>query len=199
MPDWWLLFTKFWQQGPMIGSVVPSSRWLARGMLDRIDFQAANCIVELGAGTGPITAEMLQRISPRCRAVIVERDPDLCARLRERFPQADIAEADALNLDRLLADRRIETVDHVLCGLSLPWFKPPDQHTILDTSRRHLAPHGSFRQLTYMPLAHLSMYRRYFNRVRCGFVLRNLPPAGVYVCEDPKRELHAIANGFPAR
>ena len=185
MSDEWLLFTKFCQQGPRIGSVIPSSRWVAREMLKGIDFSTARCVVELGAGTGPVTAELLQRAGARCRTVIVERDPDLCTRLRERFPGAEVTEADALDLDWILDRREIEAVDHIVCGLTLAWFSPEDQHTILDTSRRRLRPDGSFRQVTYMPRIHLPLYRRYFDDVQAHFVLRNVPPASVYVCNHP--------------
>ncbi len=181
----------------MVGSFVPSSRWLAREMLQEIDFESASCIVELGAGTGPVTAELLQRINPDCRVVIVERDPDLCSRLRERFPEADIAEADALNLNDILASRNIDTVDHIVCGLSLAWFKPADQHRILDTSRRLLGSCGSFRQVTYMPLVQLPLYRRYFQQVEPHFVLRNMPPAGVYICHSPKLDHQPVAHEQP--
>ena len=73
--DKWLLFTKFCRQGPRIGSLIPSSRWIAREMLKGIDFSDARCIVELGADTGPVTAELLQHAVAKCKTVIVERDP----------------------------------------------------------------------------------------------------------------------------
>ena len=188
MSDEWLLFTKFCRQGPRIGSVIPSSRWVAREMLKGIDFSNARCIVELGAGTGPVTAELLQHADAQCRTVIVERDPDLCTRLRERFPDADVAEADALDLNWILNSRDLESVDHIVCGLTLAWFSPQDQHTILDTSRRRLKPLGSFRQVTYMPRIHMPLYRRYFQHVESNFVLRNVPPASVYACSHPLQD-----------
>lgn len=185
-PDWWLFVAKFFRQGTIIGAVTPSSRWMARRLLQDIDLTGDCCVVELGAGTGPITAELLRVAGPRCRAIVVERDPDFCARLRGRFPSAEVVEADARDLERLLSERRIQQVDHVLCGLALPWFAPPDRHCILDCVRRHLAANGSFRQLTYMPWLHTREYRRYFDRVGFRLVVRNLPPGGFYVCSEPK-------------
>jgi phospholipid N-methyltransferase len=184
-PDWWLFLTKFFRHGTAIGAVAPSSSWLARKFVQNIDFSRVRCVVELGAGTGPITAELLRQAGQQCRAVIVERDPDFCACLRRRFPAADIAEADACDLERILDERKVEAVDHVLCGLALPWFARGDRHRILDTVRRRLVPEGSFRQLTYMPWLHTREYRRYFAKVGFRFVLRNLPPAGFYVCTRP--------------
>jgi phospholipid N-methyltransferase len=182
LPDWLLFLGKFLRQGRAIASFVPSSVWLARAILRDIELARAGVIVELGAGTGPITAELLRQAPATCRCVIVEREPDFCARLRERFPGADIVEADACDLDRLLAERGIEKVDHVLCGLPLPSFPAEARDQVLQSVKRHLAEDGTFRQLTHMPWVYQRLYRRYFDEVRFRLVFRNLPPAGFYVC-----------------
>jgi phospholipid N-methyltransferase len=188
----WLFFGKFLRHGTIVGAVVPSSRWFARKILRDIDFSQARCVVELGAGTGAITAELLRRAAGRCRSLVIERDADFCAHLRRRFPAAEVIQDDAADLDRILAERGVEAVDHVLCGLPLPWFPADDRHRILDSARRHLSPHGSYRQLTYMPWVHTHWYRRYFGRVGFRFVWLNVPPGGFYLCQNPLREDHPI-------
>jgi phospholipid N-methyltransferase len=119
--------------------------------------------------------------------LIVERDADFCARLRERFPAADIIQADALDLEQYLAARGIEQVDHFVCGLPLPSFKRDARDRLLDIVHRRLVPGGTFRQLTHMPGVYYFMYRRYFSEVRFHFVLCNLPPAGFYTCQAPRK------------
>ena len=57
-PDWWLMMKAFFRHGRKIASCAPSSRFMARKIADGIDWEQARCIVELGAGTGPITAEI---------------------------------------------------------------------------------------------------------------------------------------------
>jgi phospholipid N-methyltransferase len=182
-PDWWLFFNKFLRHGTAIASFVPSSVWLAKALIRDIDFARARCIVELGAGTGPVTAELLRRAGTRCHCVIIERDPDFCRRLRERFPQADVVEADALDLERVMAERGIEAFDHVLCGLPLPSFPEELRDRLLGIVGKRLAPAGTFRQITNMPWVYYKLYRRYFQKVRFCLEVRNLPPAGFYVCE----------------
>jgi phospholipid N-methyltransferase len=181
-PDWWLMFTKFLQHGRAIASFSPSSKFLARKICKGIDFDKANCIVELGAGTGPITAELLKQVKPHTRVLVVERDHDFCVRLRERFPAADIVEADAANFEQMLDERGIHQVDHILSGLPLPSFPAPLRDSILAAVAKRLHADGSFRQLSVMPLIYWKLYRRYFNEVHFKFVPLNLPPAGVYVC-----------------
>jgi phospholipid N-methyltransferase len=181
--DWWLMVRKFAQHGRSIASFAPSSRFLARKTCGGIDYDKARCVVELGAGTGPITRELVRRAKPHTRVMVVELDPDFCKRLRAKFPGVDIVEGDACQLDRLLADRGIAQVDHVLSGLPLPSFPAGLRDNVLASVARCLAPEGSFRQLSVMPWVYRGLYRTYFEDVRFKLVPLNLPPAGVYVCK----------------
>jgi len=184
-PDWWLMMKAFFKQGKRIASFAPSSRFMARKILDGIDWEKTKHIVELGAGTGPITAEMVKRAKPHTKLIVIELDPTLCSRLRDRFrdtPNVDVVLGDATKFGELLTERGIPHVDHVLSGLPLPSFPPLARDAILETSARTLTPDGTFRQLTIMPLIYYKLYRRYFEDVRFRFVPFNLPPGGVYVC-----------------
>lgn len=183
-PDWWLMFRKFLRHGTSIASFVPSSPYLAGAMLKGIDFTRADCIVELGAGTGPITSQLVKRAKPGCRLIINELDPDFCARLRQKFPTADIVEGDAAALEDSLKERGIGKVDHVLSGLPLPSFPSDLRGSIIRSSVGLLNEGGTFRQLTNMPWIYYRLYRRYFEQVKFRFVAANFPPAGVYVCQQ---------------
>jgi len=188
-PDWWLMMKAFLRQGKRIASFAPSSRFMARKVVDGIDWEQTKYVVELGAGTGPITAEMLRRAKPHTRLLVIELDPTLCGRLKARFegvPNLDVVQGDATRFGELLAERGIPQVDHVVSGLPLPSFPAPARDAILEMSARTLAPHGTFRQLTVMPLIYYRMYARYFDDVRFRFVPLNLPPGGVYVCRGFK-------------
>jgi phospholipid N-methyltransferase len=151
-----------------------------------IDYDRAKVIVELGAGTGPVTKELLRHVRPGTRVVVVELDHDFCQRLRAKFPTADIVEGDAAHMDELLRTRGIDKVDHVISGLPLPSFPPELRDSIISSAVRSLAPGGSFRQLTVMPLVYWKMYKRYFTSVKFKMVPLNIPPAGVYICHGAK-------------
>jgi phospholipid N-methyltransferase len=184
-PDWWLMMKAFFKQGKRIASITPSSRFMARKTLDGIDWEKTRHVVELGAGTGPITAELVKRAGPHTKLVVIELDPTLCGRLQARFrdvPNLEVILGDATKFGELLLERGIPQVDHVLSGLPLPSFPAPLRDAILETSARTLTPEGTFRQLTVMPMIYYKLYRRYFEDVRFRFVPFNLPPGGVYVC-----------------
>jgi phospholipid N-methyltransferase len=184
-PDWWLMLKAFLTKGRSIASFAPSSRFMARKIIDGIDWDSAKTIIELGAGTGPITAELVKKVRPETKVIVIELDPSLCGRLQDRFrdvPNVEVIQGDASKFGDLLAERGIPHVDHVLSGLPLPSFPRELRAAILATAARTIAPGGTFRQLTVMPLVYYKMYRQYFEDVRFRFVPFNLPPGGVYVC-----------------
>src|SRR6185369_10439499 len=87
-----LFFKKFLAKGTAISSAVPSSRALVSGVLRNVDFAPPSTIVELGAGVGPVTEQILERLQPHHRFVAVENDHDFCEVLRRRFPDASVLE-----------------------------------------------------------------------------------------------------------
>ncbi len=68
-----------------VGAILPTSRWAVRDMLDLADVPRAELVVELGAGTGVQTGEILARLGPNARLVALEIDPDLAKLLDERY------------------------------------------------------------------------------------------------------------------
>jgi phospholipid N-methyltransferase len=185
MNDFALFLGKFVTQGTAIASVAPSSRFLSRTTVRNIDWQRASSIVELGAGTGPITRVIAERARPGCRVVVVERDRDFARLLRGRFgpmPNFDVVEGNVQDLESILGERGITTVDNIISGLPVPSFPPALRTDLFRTVGRVLRPEGTFNQITEIPWLYWRFYRRYFDDVRFAFEPRNLPPSGAYFC-----------------
>lgn len=185
MSDLGLFFGKFLRHGTKIASLAPSSRWLAEATIRGIDWTTSPTIVELGAGTGPITRAIANRLGSKGRLIAIERDVDFAALLTERFadiPNVEIVGANCLDLGPILADRGISRVDHVVSGLPVPSFPRELQADLFQTVSEILDPAGSYRQITELAWVYQGMYRRYFDDVRFMFEARNFPPAGAYHC-----------------
>ena len=189
MSDFRLFFGKFLKHGTAIASLAPSSRWLARATIANIDWGRVGVVVELGAGTGPITRELAARAGARTRLVIVERDPDFAEILRERYSgraNLEVVEGDVADLAGMLADRGVARVDHVVSGLPTPSFPRELQQALFRNVRDLLEPDGTYNQITEMPLVYWNFYRRFFDHVQFVFEPRNFPPAGAYICRGVK-------------
>ncbi len=189
MSDHSLFLGKFLRHGTKIASLAPSSRWLSRATVGNVDWAKARVIVELGAGTGPITRAIADRVRPETRVVVLERDADFARILRERFsplPNFDVIEGDVRDLAGMLDDRGISQVDHVISGLPVPSFPKELERDLFRVVRQVLAPEGTYNQITEIAWYYQRLYRKYFDEVRFIFEPRNFPPAGAYYCRGPK-------------
>ena len=189
MRDQLLFLGKFLRHGTKIASLAPSSPWLSRTTVANVDWQKAGVIVELGAGTGPITRVLAEKARPDCRVLVLEWDADFAKILRERYshlPNFDVVEGDCRDLAQILADRGIEQVDYIISGLPVPSFPKDLQRDLFRVVRRVLKPEGSYNQITEMPLVYWGLYRRFFDDVEFHFQPLNFPPAGAYYCRGVK-------------
>jgi phospholipid N-methyltransferase len=189
MSDFSLFLGKFLRHGTRIASLAPSSPWLSRATVANVDWSQAEVIVELGAGTGPITRVIAERARPETRVVVLERDADFARLLRDRFAKFshfDVIEGDVRDLSAILADRGIGRVDHVISGLPVPSFPKDLQLALFRVVRDVLEPEGTYNQITEIPWVYQGLYRRFFDDVRFVFEPRNFPPAGAYYCRGVK-------------
>ena len=189
MSDFTLFLGKFLRHGTEIASLAPSSRWLSRATVRNVAWDRARVLVELGAGTGPITRVLAERAHPDCKVVVLERDPDFARLLRARFadrPNFDVVEGDCRDLAAILADRGIARADYVISGLPVPSFPADLRRDLFRVVKRVLAPEGTFNQITELPWVYRGLYRTFFEEVRFAFEPRNFPPAGAYYCRGVK-------------
>ncbi|MGN6371306.1 MAG: class I SAM-dependent methyltransferase [Phycisphaerae bacterium] len=180
-----LFLSKFFRHGITIASVWPSSKALSKATIKQIDWQHAKVIVELGAGTGPITDQIIKRIKPHTTFIAIERDKDFAKILQDRFSghkNVHIVQADVRDLDTVLKSRGIKRVDAFISGLPTPSLPLPIRRRMLATVRRYLVDGGVFSNITEIPFIYWNYYKKIFKHVSFDFVARNMPPGGVYHC-----------------
>ena len=170
-----------------VGAVLPTSRSAVRDMLDLGDVPGAELVVELGAGTGSQTAEVLARMKPEARLVALEIDPNLSKLLEERFddPRLQVVCDSAENLHDHLAGAK---ADVLVCALPFTSLEPALRRRILEELPRVLAPRGVALVIQYSPLIQ-SELRRLFPSVRRRISMLNVPPAFLFACSaEPPAE-----------
>jgi phospholipid N-methyltransferase len=163
-----------------VGAILPTSRLAVRDMLDMADVRGASLVVELGAGTGSQTAEILARMGPDARLVALEIDPRLAEVLEERFddPRLQVVRDSAENLPAHLGEER---ADVLVCALPFTSLEPGLRRRILDSLPGALGPAGVALVIQYSPLIQ-SELRRLFPSVRRRISPVNVPPAFLFAC-----------------
>jgi phospholipid N-methyltransferase len=180
-----LFMGKFFRHGLKIASFWPSSVAMSCATIGKIDWDKAKVIVELGAGTGPITEQIVRRLQPHTTLIAIERETDFVKVLQRRFSEhknVEIVEADVRHLDALFDARGIRHVDAFISGLPTPTLPRAVRDAMLATVSRYLVKNGVFSNITEVPFYYWKFYRRIFEDVSFELVVRNMPPGGVYHC-----------------
>lgn len=164
-----------------MGAIAPSWPALARLITADITHESLP-VLELGAGTGVFTRQLLARGIPECDLTLVESGEGFARRLRHEFPMARVLEVDAAALD----------VSHrppggafgaVVSGLPLRTMSHVTRTAVLEGILRILRPGGALVQFTYgfrCPVPQPILDELGLSATRIGFTLANLPPAAVY-------------------
>jgi phosphatidylethanolamine/phosphatidyl-N-methylethanolamine N-methyltransferase len=135
-----------------VGLPFPSSSRLARRLAETVcqaAISTAGPVLELGAGTGAVTAALLDIGWPLDHIVVVERDGGLCLTLKDRIPGLQVIQANALKLGAVVETAGLSCAAVVLSGL--PMRAVPTQaalHCYVEAFSL-LPPGGAIIQYTY--------------------------------------------------
>ncbi len=162
-----------------VGAACPSSKGLAKAMAAGIPMPLEGIVIELGAGTGPVTKAILDRGVPRDKLMVIELSSDLCDGLRQRFGEdLNVIQGDAGALSQYLEpNTKVAAVVS-----SLPLRSLPDSLVIkiADELTKILGAGGTLIQFTY------SLKAQYIidipmSQTNSKIIWLNIPPARVDV------------------
>jgi phosphatidylethanolamine/phosphatidyl-N-methylethanolamine N-methyltransferase len=158
-----------------VSAPTPSSPALANVIAAQLDFGRPGLVIELGPGTGAVTAALLRRVPAR-RILAIERDGIFAASLRRNFPRLDVRSGDALAFEDFLPPNAV--IAAVVSGLPLLHFPKEARRSLLNRSLACQGRGGLFIQLSYSwrppvaPPPGVTLAKR--------MVWRNFPPAHVW-------------------
>lgn len=175
-------FFKGWMHGPKaVGSILPTSSITARRMASVVNPHSGLPVLELGPGTGVITKAILKHGVAPADLYCVEYSSDFAEHLRENFPGVNIIEGDAFNLDATLGDKRGQQFDFVVSAVPLLNFPVGERINIIEDLLSRI-PHGRpVVQICYGPMSPVPAGRGNYKIEHLDFVLRNVPPARLWV------------------
>ena len=177
-----LQFIRSWIDKPLrTGAVMPSSKALARAMARAVDPQAPGPVIELGPGTGPVTAALVERGIDPSRLVLVEFNPDFCRLLRTRYPTATVIQGDAYRLRRLLETTLKEPAAAIVSGLPLLTKPLRTRLRLLADAVAVMKPGAPLVQFTYGVVPPIPKTLAGVSAEPSSLVWLNIPPARIWV------------------
>lgn len=167
---------KFLANPKTTGALCPSSHFLARQMA--ANSPESGLIIELGAGSGSVTAEILKKAEVS-RVRSVELDKNLCEILRHKFPDLAVVNDSAENIADIANGEKIGAVISSLPLLNIP---EPIVRNILNAVESTLPKGGIFVQFTYnLRKKPEQLGFTKMRHLKTKFVYLNIPPARVDV------------------
>jgi len=178
-----LFARNFFKYPSMLGSIVPSSRFLVKDLMSEIDWDRARVLVEFGPGVGTITREVLKRMRPDAVLVVIELNEEFVQYLAAtvRDPRLRIVHGSAAHVRRILSEQGLAPADCIISGLPYSLLPEEVRKEIVSESRQALKAEGSLLVFQFSPSV-LPYLKSSFSSVKLGFQLLNILPARIFHC-----------------
>lgn len=181
-----LFLTEYVKSIRTVGAVAPSSRFLARKMVASVDFERAKVIIEYGPGTGIFTAEIVKRMQPGAKLLVIETNAAFCEILQAKYGSTkgvEVINASAEHVDALRKERRLPAPDYIISGLPFTALPPKTSQAILSATTKLLDKRGEFITFQYTLLKR-GLLEKHFSDIEVSRELRNVPPAYILRCRQ---------------
>jgi phosphatidylethanolamine/phosphatidyl-N-methylethanolamine N-methyltransferase len=162
-----------------VGAITPTSARMSRAMATAAETSRRKYVAELGAGTGPVTAALLEQLPPGGRLWAFEIRADFARKLRERFddPRLTIVEGSATEAPKVAREAGLPGFDAVVSAIPFAVLGHDLTREILVTSAEAMAPGAPFVAIQYRPDYLPPFLRERFGGYEREFHVWNLPPA----------------------
>jgi phospholipid N-methyltransferase len=196
-----LLFGRNFIKHPkMLGSLIPSSRFLVNKVLSEVDWARARVFLEYGPGVGTFTTEILRRMRPDAVLIALETNADFVRFLRGRIhdDRLHVVHGSAAEADAALARLDLSHADYIISGIPYTTIPHDVREVILRKTHSLLHPSGAFLvyQFTRTVLPHL---QQVFALIDQDFEPLNVMPARLFYCRHHTERLPIERNGQRAK
>lgn len=179
-----MLFARnFFKHPKMLGSLIPSSRFLIDELLAQVNWKRARVLVEYGPGVGSFTTEILRRMHPDAKLVVIEMNDEFVRLLKSSYddPRLHVVHGSASEVGNILAELGLDHADYVISGIPFSTMPSGVRDSILRQTHSALGNNGMFLvyQFSGDVLPHL---KSLFREVKQDFELLNILPARLFFC-----------------
>ena len=180
-----LVFARnFFKNPKMLGSLIPSSRFLIKQLLRDVKWNDVRVFVEYGPGVGTISGEIVKRMRPDAKLIVFEINDDFVRVMKNRFqhdPRVHVLHRSAAEVQDALRELGLEKADCAIAGIPFSIMKEEDRQAVLRNTHAALRPGGSFLVYQFSSRVRADL-EKIFGPVHQGFEPLNILPARLFHC-----------------
>lgn len=178
---WGVFFEGFLEHPVMVGSIIPSSGFTIRKMLDPVKWDECRLFVEYGPGVGTFCRPVLERLRRDGTLIVIDTNPLFIDYLKATISDGRFVPVlgSAADVEAIIRAHGHDHADYVLSGL--PFSTLPDGvgPEIAAATHRALRPGGAFLVYQFSAKARDFM-ARHFKRIDQGFEALNVLPVRLF-------------------
>ena len=173
-------FQEFLKHPLQIGSIIPSSRFLERRIMEAAVITSAMTIVELGSGTGGTTRAILRAMPQHAKLLSIEINPyfhTLVSSIEDGRLIAHLG--NACGLKEIISMYGLGAPEVVISGIPFSTMNHSEGSQVIEAISSLLAPNGRF--VAYQVSKRVaSLCRPFLGSEQIMVELLNIPPMRVY-------------------
>ena len=179
-----LVFARnFFRNPKMLGSVIPSSRYLVTQLLRDVDWADARVVVEIVPGVGTITREVLKRMRSDATLLAFEVNEEFVRHLSSTIddPRLRVQHRSGAEVLDALEELRLGKADYVIAGIPFSIMSDDDRMAVLRNCHEALRDGGVMLVYQFSGRVRSDLETLY-PRVHRVFEPRNILPAQLFHC-----------------
>jgi phospholipid N-methyltransferase len=176
-----LVFIQEFLKHPLqIGSIIPSSRFLERRIVEAAGVASADVIVELGPGVGGVTRAMLKAMPHHAKLLSVEINSHfntLVSKIEDKRLIAHLGSASELK--EIISQYGLEPPNAIVSGIPFSTMSRSTGSQILETVSSLLPPNGRF--VAYQVNNHVAtLCKPFLGSGQTSTEFLNIPPMRIF-------------------
>ena len=180
------LFVKSWFDSPKrMGALFPSFARTGKMLAGLIKDPHNVRVVELGAGTGQVTDQIVNAGVDLNKFATIEFDQKFCGELLKKHPEGlQIFNIDAAAMGEKLPSEFVGNTDYIISTLPLITLREAKAKEVIEAVFRMLKQGGVYIQITFSPLKPKYMKRLGLKATKICVSWINLPPTHIWrICK----------------
>jgi phospholipid N-methyltransferase len=169
--------------GEKVGALSRSSKFVINEVLKNVESNL-DTVIEYGPGDGVLTVELLKRLSPKGKLLVVELDTNFVNELKKiKDDRLIVIKGQMEEISSQISKYGMDNADIVVSSIPFSFIKKSEREMVVKNTEEVLKKGGKFIIFHQYSLIMSKILKKYFSSVTNHFEPRNFFPCFIMVAK----------------